>query len=138
MSDLPLDGQVAIVTGAAGGLGRVLSLGLASEGASVVCADLDEEGAGETADLVAGSGQDSLVVAVDVADEESVRQMAQATVARFGRIDILVNNAAIYATLERKAFTDISIEERDRAIDVNLRGPWLCARAAFPAMRDQQ
>ncbi len=137
MTRPPLDGRVAIVTGAARGLGRVISVGVAGAGATVVAADLDVEGARETVEMIAGRDASALALSVDVADEQSVQEMAEATLRRFGRVDILVNNAAIYGGLERMPFTDISVEEWDRVLGVNLKGPWLCARAVFPAMRDQ-
>ncbi len=137
MSGSLLEGQVAIVTGAARGLGRVISVGVAAAGATVVAVDLDAEGAQATAETIISRGGSALALSVDVADERSVQEMAEAAVRQFGRIDILVNNAAIYGGLERKPFTDISVEEWDRVIAVNLRGPWLCARAVFPAMRDK-
>lgn len=138
MNHEPLDGRVAIVTGAARGLGRVISIGIAAAGATVVAADLDIAGARDTVEAIPDRGAGALALPVDVAEERSVQEMAEATLRRFGRIDILVNNAALYGGLERKPFTDISVEEWDRVLGVNLRGPWLCARAVFPAMADQQ
>ncbi|GMQ92737.1 MAG: SDR family oxidoreductase [Acidimicrobiia bacterium] len=137
MTRPPLDGRVAIVTGAARGLGRVISVGVAGAGATVVAADLDVEGARETVEMIAGRDASALALSVDVADEQSVQEMTEATLRHFGRVDILVNNAAIYGGLKRMPFMDISVEEWDRVLGVNLRGPWLCARAVFPAMRDQ-
>ncbi len=137
MNGLPLDGQVAIVTGAARGLGRAISVGVAAAGATVVAADLDVGGAQATAETISSQGGSALALSVDVADERSVQEMTEATLRQFGQIDTLVNNAALYGGLERKPFTDISVEEWDRVIGVNLRGPWLCARAVFPSMRDK-
>jgi NAD(P)-dependent dehydrogenase (short-subunit alcohol dehydrogenase family) len=116
----------------------VISDGIAAAGATVVAADLDAGGAQDTAETIAGRGASALALSVDVADEQSVQEMVEAALRRFGRIDILVNNAAVYGGLKRKPFTDISVEEWDRVIGVNLRGPWLCARAVFPAMSDQR
>jgi NAD(P)-dependent dehydrogenase (short-subunit alcohol dehydrogenase family) len=138
MTRPPLDGRVAIVTGAARGLGRVISVGVAAAGATVVAADLDIEGARQTVEMIADRDESALALHVDVADERSVQEMTEVTLRRFGRIDILVNNAAIYGGLERKPFTDISVEEWDRVLGVNLRGPWLCSRAVFATMADQQ
>lgn len=132
-----MNGQVAVVTGAGRGLGREIGIGLAEAGAAVVFADLDVESAIEAAAIVTARGSTALAVAVDVADEASTQEMANVTVTRFGRIDVLVNNAAVYAGLERKPFTDITVEEWDRVMAVNLRGPWLATRAVFPTMRDQ-
>jgi NAD(P)-dependent dehydrogenase (short-subunit alcohol dehydrogenase family) len=133
-----LQGKVAIVTGAARGLGRAFSLAFAGTSAFVVTADLDLAGAQQTADLIAANGGQALAVAVDVSDEASTRRMADLTGERWGRIDVLVNNAAIYGGLERKSFDAISPAEWDKVMAVNLKGPWLCARAAFPWMRAQK
>jgi NAD(P)-dependent dehydrogenase (short-subunit alcohol dehydrogenase family) len=72
---------------------------------------------------------------VDVAAEQSTREMARSAVDAFGRLDILVNNAAIYAGLERRRFDEIEVADWDRVMAVNLRGPWLCAKACVPALR---
>lgn len=132
-----LEGRVVIVTGAAGGLGRAFCLGLAAAGARVVAADRNEAGARQTADLIGATDREALAVAVDVADEASSKRMAAATAERWGRIDVLINNAAMYAGLERKRFDLIAPEEWDQVMAVNLKGPWLCARAVFPWMREQ-
>jgi NAD(P)-dependent dehydrogenase (short-subunit alcohol dehydrogenase family) len=137
MNGPPLDGRVAIVTGAGRGLGRTISVGVAAAGATVVAADLDAEGAQITAEAISSQGGSALALSVDVADEGSVQGMVEAALRQFGQIDILVNNAALYGDLERKPFTDISVKEWDRVIGVNLRGPWLCTRAVFPAMADK-
>ena len=100
----PLDGRVAIVTGAARGLGRAFSLALSEAGAAVAAADIDLGGARGTAAAITTAGGQALAVAVDVSDEAATHRMADATVERWGRIDILVNNAALYGGLRRKAF----------------------------------
>ena len=135
--DTSIQGRVAIVTGAAGGLGRAFCLALAQKGAHVVVADLDYAGAEQTVEMLNESGNDGIAIAVDVSDETATLQMAALAVERWGRIDILVNNAAIYAGLERKPFDAISIEEWDQVMAVNLKGPWLCTRAVFPLMKIQ-
>ncbi len=130
--------KVAIVTGAARGLGRMFCAGLAKEGTFVAAADLDLPGAQETAAQINAAGGQAIAVSVDVSDDESTRRMAAQTAERWGRIDILINNAAIYAGLARKTFDTISPDEWDRVMAVNLKGPWLCARAVFPWMREQK
>ena len=135
--DTSIQGRVAIVTGAAGGLGRAFCLALAQKGAHVVVADLDYAGAEQTVEMLNESGNDGIAIAVDVSDETATLQMAAQAVERWGRIDILVNNAAIYAGLERKTFDAISIEEWDQGMAVNLKGPWVCTRAVFPLMKIQ-
>ncbi len=133
-----LQQRVAIVTGAARGLGRAFCLSLAKEGVFVVAADIDLSAAQQTADLVAAAGGEAQAVAVDVSDEAATRQMAAQTAKRWSRIDILINNAALYGGLERKRFDAIAPAEWDRVMAINLKGPWLCARAVYPWMRKQE
>lgn len=130
-----LTGQVAIVTGAAQGLGRAFCLKLAEEGARVVAADINLKGATATAQALQ---DDALPLKVDVSQETDTLEMARAALARWGRIDILVNNAGIYQGLTRKPFEEIPPDEWDRVMAVNLKGPWLCARAVVPAMKKQR
>jgi NAD(P)-dependent dehydrogenase (short-subunit alcohol dehydrogenase family) len=130
--------QVAVVTGAAGGLGTSFCLALAAAGARIVAADRDEVGAARTVERVQAAGGAALAVAVDVADPIATADMAQAALGRWGRIDILVNNAALYGTLSRRPFWELAPAEWDAVMAVNLKGPWLCARAVYPAMRRQR
>jgi 3-oxoacyl-[acyl-carrier protein] reductase len=116
---------VVIVTGAAGGLGRVYCRALADAGYDVVAADI------EPADVDGALAS----LAADVADAASTEALAAEVVDRFGRIDGLVNNAAVYASIVKKGFEEIPVEEWDRIFAVNVRGSWLCARAVAPAMK---
>src|SRR3990172_4943526 len=109
-----LDGRVAIVTGAARGLGRAFSLALSEAGAAVAAADIDLGGARGTAAAINTAGGQALAVAVDVSDEAATHRMADVTVERRGRIDILVDNAALYGGLERKPFGGGTSAERGR------------------------
>jgi 3-oxoacyl-[acyl-carrier protein] reductase len=118
---------VAIVTGAAGGLGRVYSRALAEAGYDVVAADL------EPLDDPAAA----LSVQVDVTDRASTEALAAAAFDRFGRIDALVNNAAYYTSIVKRPFEEITDEEWSRCFDVNVRGSWLCTRAVSPAMKSR-
>jgi 3-oxoacyl-[acyl-carrier protein] reductase len=129
------EGKVAIVTGGGRGLGAGYCRALAAEGANVVVADITEEGAKEVAGEV-----DGLPVRVDVSDEASVQNMVARALERFGRIDILINNAAIFTELRRpsKRFDEIPIEEWDRVMAVNVRGVWLCCKAVSPVFRRQR
>ena len=130
------DGRVAIVTGGAGAIGSAYCRGFATEGAAVVVADL-----ADTSDLVSElheSGHQALGLSVDIADKESTEAMAQAALDEYGRIDVLVNNAAFFKSVTRGPFEDISVEEWDLTMAVNVRGPWLCSRAVLPAMKHQQ
>jgi NAD(P)-dependent dehydrogenase (short-subunit alcohol dehydrogenase family) len=132
-----LQGRVAIVTGGGHGIGKAYARRLAQEGAAVVIAELD----GPAAERVAAElGAQALAVRTDVAEQASVENMARHTVERFGRIDVLVNNAAIFATvpMSRAPFDEIDPAEWDRMMAVNLRGTWLACRAVVPQMRKQR
>ena len=133
-----LDGRVALVTGAGKGLGKAFCLRLAEEGADIVAVTrADTEGLEKTAKEVRSLGREVLAAKVDVSREEDTLSMAAQALERFGRIDVLVNNAAYYYGDARKAFTEISLEEWDRMMAVNVKGPWLCTRAVFPNMKER-
>ena len=130
-----LDGRVALVTGAARGIGAATALRLATEGASVALADLDESQAQQAAQQIDASGELTLAIACNVAESDQVQQMVDRTVERFGRLDILVNNAGI--TRDNLLFK-MSEDDWDAVIGVHLRGAFLCARAAQKPMVEQQ
>jgi NAD(P)-dependent dehydrogenase (short-subunit alcohol dehydrogenase family) len=130
-----LKDRVAIVTGAARGIGQVYCLALAREGAKVVAADILS--CAETVAQVQQAGGEALEVTADVADAQSAQSMAAQTLQRFRRIDILVNNAAIYGGLRLTSFEDISEAEWDRMMAVNVKGVWLCCKAVIPTMKHQ-
>jgi 3-oxoacyl-[acyl-carrier protein] reductase len=134
-----LKDRVAIVTGGGHGIGRAYALGLAGEGAKIVIAEIDAQAAEAVAQEIEAQGGQALAVPTDVANEESTQAMAHRTMDRFGGIDVLVNNASIFATvpMSRVGFEDISIEEWDRLMAVNLKGPWLACRAVVPYMRQR-
>jgi 3-oxoacyl-[acyl-carrier protein] reductase len=127
--------KVAVITGGAQGIGRAIALGMAREGAKIVVADLQSEKANAVADEVKEFGSEARGVGVDVADETSVNQLANATFAAFGRVDILVNDAGIYL---KSSVVDMSEADWDRTLDINLGGNFLCCRAFVPAMRAQK
>ncbi|MBU9480673.1 3-oxoacyl-ACP reductase FabG [Burkholderia multivorans] len=129
-----MTGKTVIITGAARGLGREYALQLGRRGASVVLADLND--CAESEALLSAEGIPCLSVKVDVADEKSTQAMAQAAVERFGRIDVLVNNAALWADLKNTPFTDIDPNLWDRCMAVNVKGVWNCSKAVFAAMRE--
>ncbi|OGO06604.1 MAG: hypothetical protein A2Z76_01700 [Chloroflexi bacterium RBG_13_56_8b] len=133
-----LDGRVAIVTGGAKGLGKAFCFALAKEGAKVVMAAhrLDTDEAKQAAKDIEAKG--GMTVEVDVTDEASTKAMAEKAFKKFGRIDILVNNAAFYYGVGRKAFYEVSPEDWDKAMAVGAKGPWLCAKAVFPYMKEQK
>lgn len=130
-----LDGKVAVVTGAAQGIGRAFAQRFADEGARVVVADLNRDKAATVAAELTQGGADVLAVGVDVADHESARAMADQVAARFGRIDALVNNASIFSTIRMGPFEDITPREWRSLIDVNLTGSFFCCQAVAPALR---
>lgn len=130
--DQELAGEVGIVTGAGRNIGRAIAETLAAHGAKVVIADIDGTRATETADAIAESGGDAIAVTVDVRDETAVEAMIETTEEAFGPVDILVNNAAV---TERADFLDVAIDEVDRVLAVNLRGTFLCSRAAARSMQ---
>jgi 3-oxoacyl-[acyl-carrier protein] reductase len=134
-----LDGRVAIVTGGGHGIGKAYAARLAAEGAKVVIAELDGNAADAVAAELTAQGFAAIAVQTDVANEASVNNMAQQTITQFGRIDVLVNNAAIFATvpMSRSPFDEISIDEWDRMMSVNVKGTWLASRAVVPQMRKQ-
>ena len=116
-----LDGKVAIVTGGAQGIGAAIASGLEAEGATVVVADLNPPAGG---------------IRADVASEADVARMVEETLERQGRIDVLVNNAGLYASLEMRAFTEIPLEEWNRVMEVNVASMFLTSRAVVPVMRE--
>jgi 3-oxoacyl-[acyl-carrier protein] reductase len=131
-----LKGRIALVTGAASGIGKGIAIAFAREGADLVIADrVAEERAAEVIAGVRGHGREVLFVQTDVSDERSVRSMAEAALGRFGRVDILVNNAGIFT---ESLIENLSIEDWDRVMNVNLRGVFLCTRALIGQMLERR
>jgi 3-oxoacyl-[acyl-carrier protein] reductase len=133
-----LKDRVAIITGASQGIGKGYALRLAEEGARVVIADInDEKGKNVEAELQE-EGYSAKYVRVDVSDKNSVQQMVDSTFEAFGSIDILINNASLFSTIKMKPFEEISLDEWNKVIGVNLTGVFLCAQAVIPFMRKQK
>jgi len=132
---LRFDDKVAIVTGAAGGIGEAYARRLAVEGANVVVADVaEEQGEKVAAEITASEGGDAHFVRVDISDPASTSAMAEATVERFGGIDLLVNNAAIYGDMEFDMLLTVDWDYYRKIMDVNMHGALLCTRAVYKHM----
>jgi len=132
---MTLRDKVAIITGAAQGIGATFAAGFADEGAKIVVADiLDGNGVVEA---IEESGGEAIFVSTDVTNQNECDTLVKAAVDRFGSIDILINNAAIFGNLVMKPFMEISDEEWRRVMDVNAGGPFRCTKAVFPYMRDK-
>ncbi len=126
-----LDGKVALVTGAAQGIGAAIAGGLAREGARIVVADLAH------AEEAAARYPDGIGIEADVADQAAVQRLVDDTVERCGSLDVLVNNAGLYASLAMRPFTEIPLEEWRQVMDVNVASMFLTCRAAVPVMRER-
>ncbi|MBI2358025.1 MAG: 3-oxoacyl-ACP reductase FabG [Deltaproteobacteria bacterium] len=130
--------KVAIVTGGGVGIGRAYCLALAKEGARVVVADIQDQEAGKVAAEIKRLDGEAYAVPVDVTSPEKTQAMADAAVKKYGRIDVLVNNAALYTALTKKFFMEITPEEWDRVMAVNIKGLFLCIKAVYPVMKQQK
>ena len=133
--------KVVIVTGGAHGIGKAYCLGFAKAGARIVIADIDRAAAERTvAEIGKNFGAPALALPTDVSDETSTKEMAARALERFGRIDVLINNAAVFSVvpMNRGRIETIEPDEWDRLMAVNLRGVFLCCRAVLPAMRQQK
>lgn len=133
--DFSVKDRVVIVTGAGQGIGRELARQFAAAGAIPVIADVNPERVDSVLREIESAGGKALALKVDVADKASVNDMAAAVLKRYGRIDALINNAAIFATLKKVPFDQIALDEWERVIRVNVTGSYLCACAVAPAMR---
>ena len=130
-----LEGRTIIITGGARGIGLAYARGMSDEGASIVIADIVD--ASEAVDEITAKGGSVAAVPTDVSDEQATKDMAAFAVDRFGQIDVLVNNAALFTTIEMKSFEEITQDEWDAVYAVNVRGCWLTAKAVAPYMKEQ-
>jgi 3-oxoacyl-[acyl-carrier protein] reductase len=133
-----LSGRTVIVTGGGKGIGKVYSEEFARVGARVVAADIDGCAAESVAGDIVAAGGDAIALTADVSDPSSTQAMAYFVLSRFGRIDVLINNASLMSTLPRRSWLEIPVAEWDQVMAVNLRGLFLCCRAVVPAMRAQE
>ncbi len=131
-----VDGQVVIITGAGQGIGREYALAFAEAGAIPVLAEINRNNLESVAEEVRARGGTPLAVETDIGSPESVQAMAARTLETHGRIDVLINNAAVFATIERRKFYEIPYDEWNKVIHVNITGSYLCAAAVTPAMRE--
>ncbi len=132
-----LSGKVIIVTGGAVGIGKVYCRHLRGAGARVVVADIKTNEAQALARELAGNSDDALAVTVDVEQEDQTLAMAEAAIEAYGRIDGLVNNAALFTPLPRRPWHEVPLDEWDQVMAVNVRGSYLCCRAVYPQMKKQ-
>ena len=128
-----LDGRVAIITGAGRGIGVAYATALAAEGAKVVASDIiDTE---NTVNIIKQAGGEAIGIPCDVTDPDAVHAMVASSIEAFGKVDIMVTNAALFADLEQKPFMEIDEAEWDRVMTVNTRGVFTCVKAVVPEMR---
>ena len=127
-----LDGKVALITGAAQGIGAELARGLAAEGAAVAIADVID--GDEVANAICDGGGNAIAEVVDICDMDKIERFVARIEAELGGLDVLVNNAALFGTLPPTPLMEIDPDEWDRVMQVNVRGVWHCVKAAIPAM----
>ena len=135
-----LQNKVTVITGAGHGIGKAYAQRFATEGAQVVIADIDDRAGQSIAAALSESGLSAWARSTDVRDYKSIEGLVHETVERFGRIDVLLNNAAIYVTekLWKGPVEELALEEWDRVMEVNLKGVFLCCRAIIPVMKTQK
>ncbi|TMA30367.1 MAG: SDR family oxidoreductase [Deltaproteobacteria bacterium] len=132
-----IEGKVAIVTGAGGGIGEAYAKGLAAQGARVVVAEIKKENGERVAEEIRKTGADAIAIEVDVASPESTLAMAERTAQAFGGVDFLVNNAAIFGDMKLDALLRVDWDYYQRFMNVNMNGALLCTRACFRSMRER-
>ncbi|HNQ45369.1 MAG: SDR family oxidoreductase [Syntrophorhabdus sp.] len=130
-----LKDKIAIITGASQGIGAAFAAGFAKEGAKIVIADISD--GAKTVKKVADAGSEALFVKTDVSKEPECMAMAKAAYDKFGSIDILINNAAVFANIVLKPFTELSSEEFKKVIEINTSGVFHCIKAVFPYMKEK-
>ena len=136
--DFSVANRVVVITGAGQGIGRELSRQFAAAGATVIVADINRANADRVKQEIETSGGKASALEVDIGDKASVEAMATDAATRLGRIDVLINNAAIFASLQKRRFWEIPVDEWDRVLHVNVTGVFLSVCAVLPAMRQQK
>ncbi|MFC1991645.1 SDR family NAD(P)-dependent oxidoreductase [Chloroflexota bacterium] len=129
--------QVAIITGAGRGIGRELAFRFAEEGARLLLPDISLERAENTARQIKSQGWEALAIETDISDENATRTMAEKAMQIYGKVDILLNNAATYYGVNHKSWDAWTVEEWDKMFEVNVKGTWLCCKAIAPLMINQ-
>lgn len=130
-----LKDKVAIITGGGGKIGKAYALAMAKEGAKICLPDIVD--AVPLVKAIRDAGGHAMSLKCDVSDEASVKAMVRSAVENFGGVDILVNNAAYFMNVKKSPFWEMDVEEFDKAMAINVRGVWLCAKAVFPHMRER-
>ncbi len=133
-----LSNKIAIISGAGGGIGRAFALRYAAEGAKLLLPDINLKKAEATAKLIHSKSGQAAAIETDISDEKSVQKMAEEVVRLYGRVDILVNNAACFAGINPSPWDSWSVESWDKFFTVNVRGTWLCCKAIAPLMVKQK
>jgi len=133
-----LKDRVVIITGGGQGLGRTYAHAFAAQGAIPVIAELHEENGARVVQEIEQQGGRALAVQTNVADEASVNSMAAAALSSYGRIDCLINNAAVFSQITMAPFWELPLEEWQSAMDVNINGAFFCSRAVVPAMQERE
>lgn len=128
--------KTVIITGAARGLGQKYAFEFAKAGANIVFSDINS--CDDTEDIIKPVTSNYLNISLDVTDFDSCKNLAKKTIDKFNKIDVLVNNAALYGTLKSSRFEDIDVDQWDKAMNVNVKGVWNCIRAVTPIMREQK
>lgn len=132
-----LKDKVAIITGAGRGLGRAFALRFAEEGAKLLLPDISLERAEGVAKEIRAKGGEAVAMETDISDENTTKKMAEKVMQQYGKVDILLNNAAIWYGIEAKPWDALTVEEWDRIFEVNVKGTWLCCKAIAPLMIKQ-
>jgi NAD(P)-dependent dehydrogenase (short-subunit alcohol dehydrogenase family) len=130
-----LKDKVAIITGAGRGLGKAFALRFAEEGAKLLLPDISPERAGATAEEIRAKGGEAYAMKTDISSETDTQKMAEEVMRIYGRVDILLNNAALYYGVERRRWDQWQVEDWDRMFEVNVRGTYLCCKAIGPLMQ---